>query len=1114
MQNIRQFPSFLRDFTSRSYARNILVAVIGFAAAGTLGLILGVILLKSPLAAGLVGLVDKSQPLQRLVLALIIFLAGMAISGVIVGGVGGWILTIVDSLAPRRRYILTGAIAFAVPQAIFVPLTLIVASLLGIYYNDVDVNPANLPILFGMFGLFYGMVTGLIFGFASVGFKYGWGVFFATMMGGMFGGLLMGGALNFLMARMSMGALLHRWWLELLISLLFYGSLGLALGVVYTWFHRARKIGGDLPRNMGRYWRIFAIFAVVVSLLNLTGVFYQVFSFAMMKSASTSTVIAPEARGVAWREPISLGEGTAAFPPGMATSPDGRLAVTWTRQGPANSDIMLAQATVDDSGQPTWGEPIVISAPDRYASRPQIAADSQGNWHIVWEEADPGSNAPARIMHARCAGDDCSQPDDLTVQTTACTHDAGAPSTPTIATDDAGGIMVLWAAEGAPMSYLTWQTGDALPQQAECLHIQGTHPQLAARGNEGFLLSWEDNSGVHLTTYRGENWHLPELFQAPGRGATPFFDAEHAETHLAWCGEDQLPHHWASHPGETETLIGPGCDGRVIPLNDGYGRLHLLWKSNQVVNPFGFVHTGGFLYDSARGEDSWRPAVMAARGPSPTTPAALTDHASAIQMAWVDIDRLVLQSTQPYYHCSDATGSPYGDAILNVLRTDPYRPPGSAIPFCGNQFLGLYLQPYLPSTDTGKERPDSAFDEAANQIRSARYEVLFATMEWMKDENMDSPGLLFAQAVADLYDKVKAHPEAYPRGVTVRILLGNYPELATFTWGEQVWNVMDVLQKAGLPELGNPQLGWKVELANFDGQNPHSHAKFLIIDGEKVMAAGFNYSYLHFSRNHPSGQGVSLVDYGMVVRGPVAQDALADYDDLWEGSDLVQCPGLNPPKGDWSRYCDEAKGAAVATHVPEVTLYHTTPEDDIAFSLLRTSNRPESDKALDALIRSAQNHIDIFEVNFSMELYCSLGIIMDDFCSIQDSLDYMQALLDVMERNHVHIRVLTTDVNMNGIENSVAIETFSKELARRGLSDLAEFRYYEGRVHAKAFLVDDAFLVVGSQNFHYSAWGDGRGLVEYNLATNSDEAITQFQQSFEYYWQHSKPVVPGEVRSE
>ena len=57
--------------------------------------------------------------------------------------------------------------------------------------------------------------------------------------------------------------------------------------------------------------------------------------------------------------------------------------------------------------------------------------------------------------------------------------------------------------------------------------------------------------------------------------------------------------------------------------------------------------------------------------------------------------------------------------------------------------------------------------------------------------------MLFARAVTDLYEKVKANPEHYPKGVTVRVLLGNYPEVATFTWGSQVWNVMDVFQKAG-----------------------------------------------------------------------------------------------------------------------------------------------------------------------------------------------------------------------------------------------------------------------------------------------------------------------------
>lgn len=1113
MHSLRHFPAYLRQYTGRRYARNVLVAAMGFAAAGALGMLLAVLLLKNPLTGWIMSWVDETQPLQRLVLGLILFLVSMAISGAVVGGLSGWVLTLVDSLAPRRRYVLTGAVAFAVPQAIFVPLGLILASVLGIYFNNLDADPLHLPILFGMFGLFYGMVAGLIFGLASVGFKYGWGVLFASMIGGLMGGLLTGEALRWVLARMGMGVLLAHGWVAWLIFLIFYASLGVALGVVYTWFHRTRYAGGDLPRKMGRFWRIFGMFAVIMVLLNLAGVFYQVYAFAMMKPASTSPVIGPKALGTAWTPFQRLAPASSlAETPALAADAQGRLGLAWTLwDEDAHPVVSLSQGGVEDDGWARWDSTFHLDAwPSHH---PDIASDGTGTWHVVWESQSGAGESTDAIMYMACRGETCdSMPVDLTFVPSRCLIQ-GTPASPTIAIDASGQIMVVWTHEGGPMSYLTWRVGDPLPPMRSCLPVTGRQPRLAPQGNAGFLLTWETDEGIHLARYRGGRWELPPMFQARGHDAMPRYDVDRAVMQVVWCGDDHLPHIWTSDPavGE-ERLAGPDCMGRVLPLEDGQGRLHLVWESQQVANPWGFVHRGHVLYDSVREADGWTSPVLARASSKPMPFDAIADGLGGLQM--VETSHGGSYASRPSYTCPDTTGSPYGDAILEVLRTDPYRPPDVSIPFCGNEFLGMYMLPERPPTSPVESSPNDAFTEVANQIRSARFEVDFATMEWMSDEQEDSPGFLLAQAVTDLYGQVLAHPDQYPRGVTVRILLGNYPELATFTWGDQVWHVMDVLQKAGLPTLEDPELGWKVEVANFDGQNPHSHAKFLVVDGEKVMAGGFNYSYLHFSRNHPSGQGVSLVDYGLLMRGPVAQDALAAYDDLWEGSNLVQCPDLHPPKGRWDRYCTIAAGAAIADHVPEVTLYHTTPDDAIAFSLLRTSHRPESDLALDALLRSAQQRIDIFEVNFSLEVYCALGILMDDFCSMQDALPYMQALLDVMEQRQVHIRVLTTDVNMNGIENSVAIETFRRELARRGLEHLAEFRYYDGRMHTKAFLVDDAFLVVGSQNFHYSAWGEDRGLVEYNLATNAPEAIQQFQDSFAYYWAHSRPVVPGQVRSD
>ena len=51
--------------------------------------------------------------------------------------------------------------------------------------------------------------------------------------------------------------------------------------------------------------------------------------------------------------------------------------------------------------------------------------------------------------------------------------------------------------------------------------------------------------------------------------------------------------------------------------------------------------------------------------------------------------------------------------------------------------------------------------------------------------------------------KVKENPEDYPRGMTLRILLGNYPVISTFQWGAQIMDVIDDLRlPASIPQSG------------------------------------------------------------------------------------------------------------------------------------------------------------------------------------------------------------------------------------------------------------------------------------------------------------------------
>jgi len=392
-------------------------------------------------------------------------------------------------------------------------------------------------------------------------------------------------------------------------------------------------------------------------------------------------------------------------------------------------------------------------------------------------------------------------------------------------------------------------------------------------------------------------------------------------------------------------------------------------------------------------------------------------------------------------------------------------------------------------------------------VKTAKYEVLFTVMQWDKPSETSSPGSTLAEAVVELYEKLEANPEAYPRGMTVRILLGNLPFYAIFEPTTQVAYVMEDLQQAGLPELENEELGWKVEVANYEGAWPHAHSKFGVVDGKTAFAAGFNYSYLHLSKDHPSGLGLDMTDKGIQFTGPVAQSLLAAFDDLWSGSNLVSCsrfPRINLLRFLW---CDVSE--AEATHVPEVLRFYPAEENATAFALHHTPKFLESDDALLQAILSAEDSIDLYEVNFSLDLICILAIMLTDFCSAEGlAPPYMDALVETVAENDIRLRILLEPSAFNGLENRIGIRWFLEELEKEGKLDNVEIRWFDGKMHDKAFLIDNEFLVIGSQNFHYSAW-ESPSLTEYNIATEDSGAIGDFVDEFEFQWGRGIPIEEG-----
>lgn len=547
------------------------------------------------------------------------------------------------------------------------------------------------------------------------------------------------------------------------------------------------------------------------------------------------------------------------------------------------------------------------------------------------------------------------------------------------------------------------------------------------------------------------------------------------------------------------------CQGDPVSAEDSAGIQHVLWYSDQTVNITGTPVSGHFLLESIGQEDGWSaPAIIAQPGQF-VQPALSTLADGRLLLTWDEAGGEQFL-TYTVYTCDDVPLSGLNQVVYNAARQEKFRPLDDPIPYCKNQFEQLMITPNPTAPEN--EEPHSAhgaFDRVADVVRGAKYEVLFTTMQWDKPSDTVSPGDTLAQAVYDLYEKVKAHPEDYPRGMTVRLMLGNMPDLAIFEPTNQITHVMQDLHDAGLREMVNEEIGWRLELADYAGAWPHAHSKFVVVDGETAISAGFNYSYLHLDKKDPSGLGLSMNDLGLQITGPVAQSVMSAYDDLWSDSDHYSCSRFPPPLPLlWFLWCSETP--AVADHTPEVLRYYVTDGDTNAFSLHHTMKHLEADEAILSAIGAAQDRVDVYQVNFSLDTVCVVATLITGTCPFGELIPpYMKALANAVIERDVNIRVIMEETAMNGLENRMAIRWLSNYLQEHGKTKNVNMKFYNGKMHDKGTLIDEKLLVVGSQNFHWSAW-DSPSLTEYVMATDDQEAISNFLLEYNYQWDKAIPV--------
>lgn len=449
--------------------------------------------------------------------------------------------------------------------------------------------------------------------------------------------------------------------------------------------------------------------------------------------------------------------------------------------------------------------------------------------------------------------------------------------------------------------------------------------------------------------------------------------------------------------------------------------------------------------------------------------------------------------------------------------------------YCGNAFEQLYTIPRCPDGEEfcipeGGTGGQHAFEAFADLAETARHEVDFVSMSWDDEKFInddddpvspttdDSPMVLFLRGIQRLYKHVQEDPVGYAEGVKVNILLG-FRFYSETGGGDQRAYVLSALSRLGVPLTADR---WEVRVAAYRDSpdqwyefatSTHSHVKMLIVDGRSAIVTGYNmeYGYLSLTES-PRGQTAHPIwDAGLRVTGPIVQDALHEYDDLWlqaRGCSATSYPGGDPK----SATCSDEYTVLPLVHSPEV-LSVAIPEtisSDTVFSLFRDKNSDhahDAEAAIEAALRSASDSVTILQNRYM------------DVSDILAVTAYQRGLDDAL-RQGVPVRLLLSQksaldkTNFDGAYNLIS---------RNGNPDSLEVRFaprYQG-IHGKAVLIDEladeSLLIVGSENWDFSAFSHPlfdavvNDLAEYNLGTDSDAAASAFRDWYAWMWALSGP---------
>lgn len=333
-----------------------------------------------------------------------------------------------------------------------------------------------------------------------------------------------------------------------------------------------------------------------------------------------------------------------SFTPQLAVDAAGNIYAVWEDDTNSNSNILFSRST---DGGTTFSAPVSLSHTSGFSFSPRIAVDSNGGINVVWEDDSPG-NLDVFFTRSADGGTTFSAPKNIS-------NDSSDSGSPTVAADSNGNIYVVWENDSGVLgiSFSRSTDGGANFSAPVILSTNtggSVSPQIAVDRNGNVNLAWEDDIGMTSDVTFARSSDHGATFSAPKSLSLNVGNSNSVQVAVDFNGNINAV--WENDsPGNFDIFFSRSTDGGLnfsTPQNvsnspglsrtpqlalDSGGNINVLWADNAPPNS----STDIFYARSANGGTSFStPQNLSSNAGFSANPSLAIDPGGNINAVWED----------------------------------------------------------------------------------------------------------------------------------------------------------------------------------------------------------------------------------------------------------------------------------------------------------------------------------------------------------------------------------------------------------------------------------------------------------------------------------------------